>query len=180
MSRWLAIALLTLGLANTAAATDSKTNLQIFHDVSSTVQRYAFFTVFDSVNISIDRGVVTLTGKVTMPYKAEAIGERVARVSGVTGVRNKLEVLPVSQFDDGLRLAAVRAVFRNPSLARYGLGANPSIHVIVDRGHLTLDGTVNNDMDRQIAESAVSMLSAFSVTNNLKTDEEVARDLERL
>ena len=75
------------------------TNLAVFNDVSKTVQRYAFFTIFDSVRASVAEGVVTLSGKVTMPYKASDIEKRVAKVDGVTQVVNDLEVLPVSLFD---------------------------------------------------------------------------------
>ena len=57
-------------------------------------------------------------------------------------------MLPVSQFDDQLRLRIARAIYSNSSLSMYGLGADPSIHVIVERGHVTLDGVVSNDQDR--------------------------------
>jgi hyperosmotically inducible protein len=169
-----------MGLANTAFAQGSDANLRMFRDVSDAVQRYAFFTVFDSVNVAVDEGVVTLSGKVTMPYKSKDLVSRVRRVDGVTAVRNRLEVLPVSLLDDRIRLAAVRAIYRHPSLQQYGLGVNPSIHVIVERGRLTLDGVVNSELDRQIAGAVVGTLSTFGVTNNLKTEAEVDRDLERL
>ncbi|MGE3178727.1 MAG: BON domain-containing protein [Vicinamibacterales bacterium] len=180
MSRWLAALVLTMGLANTASAQGSDANLRMFRDVSDVVQGYAFFTVFDSVNVAVDEGVVTLIGKVTMPYKSKDLVSRVRRVDGVTAVRNRLEVLPVSLLDDRIRLAAVRAIYRHPSLQQYGLGVNPSIHVIVEHGRLTLDGVVNSELDRQIAGAAVGTLSTFGVTNNLKTEAEVDRDLERL
>jgi len=180
MSRWLAALVLTMGLVNTASAQGSDANLRMFRGVSDAVQRYAFFTVFDSVNVSVDEGVVTLSGKVTMPYKSKDLVSRVRRVDGVTAVRNRLEVLPVSLLDDRIRLAAVRAIYRHPSLQQYGLGVNPSIHVIVERGRLTLDGVVNSELDRQIAGAVVGTLSTFGVTNNLKTEAEIDRDLERL
>jgi hyperosmotically inducible protein len=179
MSRWLLAALLTLGLASPAVA-GQPSNLEVFNGVSQQVQRYAFFTIFDAVHASIDDGVVTLTGKVTMPYKASDIAKRVAKVEGVRQVRNQIEVLPVSQFDNQLRHRVARAIYRNSSLSMYGVGANPSIHVIVERGHITLDGVVNNDMDRTIARMVAAQFDAFSVKNELKTNEEVRQDLEKL
>jgi hyperosmotically inducible periplasmic protein len=179
MSRWFLSALLTLGLASPAWAGDPS-NLEIFNGVSKQVQQYAFFTIFDAVHAQIDNGVVTLTGKVTMPYKATDIAKRVAKVGGVTTVRNQIEVLPVSQFDNELRFRIARAIYRNSSLSMYGIGANPSIHVIVERGHVTLDGVVNNDMDRTIARMVAGQSEAFSVKNELKTTEEVRQDLEKL
>jgi hypothetical protein len=57
---------------------------------------------------------------------------------------------------------------------------SPSIHIIVERGRLTLDSVVARDMDRQVARSVVGYFGAFSITNDLKTDEEVERELEKL
>jgi hypothetical protein len=181
MSRFFLSALLTLGLAAPVWAGDAG-NLQVYKDVSKSVQRYAFFTIFDSVHANFrDGGVVTLSGKVTMPYKATDIVKRVAKVDGVTQVVNKIEVLPVSQFDNQLRARLARAIYSNSSLANYGLGPNPSIHIIVERGHVTLDGVVMNNMDRQIARTVVGSVSnIFSIKNELKTDDEVSQDLEKL
>jgi hyperosmotically inducible periplasmic protein len=180
MKKMIFTALLTLGLAGSAFAAD-RTDLQVFNDVAKQVNRYAYFTIFDSVHADVDDGVVVLTGKVTMPYKASEIEKRVAKVSGVTLVRNKIEVLPVSQFDNDLRQRIARALYANPALQMYGLGPNPSIHVIVERGHVTLDGVVNNDADRTIAMMVARQFGSFGeVRNNLKTNEEAKNDLEKL
>jgi len=179
MSRFFLSALLTAALASPAFAGDRK-NLEVFNDVSKTVQRYSFFTIFDSVHASVVDGVVTLDGKVTMPYKASDIAKRVANVEGVTEVVNHLEVLPVSLFDNQLRTRIARAIYSNSSLSTYGLGPNPSIHIIVEGGHVTLDGVVMNNMDRQIARTVVGSFTTFGVKNELKTDEEVKQDLEKL
>ena len=80
-----------------------RANYDVFKDVSSQVNRYVNFTVFDDVAASVVDGVVTLSGRVTMPYKRQDLERRVARVSGVRAVQNQIEVLPVSQFDDELR-----------------------------------------------------------------------------
>jgi hyperosmotically inducible protein len=179
MMRWLIVSLFTLGLVSPASAQE-RGNLQIFNDVSHAVQRYVWFTIFDSVHASIDSGVVTLTGKVTMPYKVDDIGNRVAKVDGVRAVRNQLDVLPISQFDDNLRVRIARAIYSHPSLANYGLGPNPSIRIIVERGRLTLDGVVMNDMDRQIARAVAGQFGTFDITNALKTAKEVQDQLEQL
>ena len=80
------------------------------YSIAKQVNRYAYFTIYDSVHANIHDGIVTLTGKVTMPYKASDIEKRVAKVDGVKQVRNKLEVLPVSQFDNSLRVRIARAL----------------------------------------------------------------------
>jgi len=167
----------SIALASTDAA--DRKDLQLFKDVAKSVNRYAHFTIFDDVNAQVNDGVVTLTGKVTMPYKRDDIMKRVADVAGVLEVRDNIEVLPVSQFDDQLRYRVARAIYRNPNFSNYAIGPNPSIHVIVEHGHVTLTGVVNNDMDRIIARSLVTQFGVMSVTNDLKTDAEVRDQLEK-
>ncbi len=108
MKKTLLTMLLVCGASQVFAA--ERPNLQVFRDVEKQVTHYVYFTIFDSVHATLDEGVVTLTGRVTLPYKADAIAERVSRVTGVTAVRNRIGVLPVSGFDDDLRLGVARAL----------------------------------------------------------------------
>jgi hyperosmotically inducible protein len=157
-----------------------KEDLQIFHELSRQVLRYPQFTIFDSVSAQVEDGVVTLSGKVTMPYKRDDIAGRISRVNGVREVRNELTVLPVSQFDDELRLRIARAIYGNSSFWAYGAMVNPPIHIVVENGRVTLEGVVNSNVDRTLARSIASSFGAFSVTNNLKTDAEMTQVMERL
>ena len=179
MPRLIFAALLAVGIASPALAAD-RPNLEVFNAVSTAVTRYERFTIFDSIHLGVDNGVVTLTCKVTMPYKASDIEHRVAGIDGVQRVVNRIEVLPVSSFDDELRVRIARAIYSHPALFAYGLGPSPSIHIIVERGRLTLEGVVRNDMDRQIARSVVGSFETFSIANDLRTDDEVSRELEQL
>ncbi len=179
MKQLLLSATLVAGLATPALAAD-RTNYDIHADVTRQVTRYVYFTIFDNVRAQVDDGVVTLTGKVTLPFKAKDLEDRVARVAGVTAVRNQLETLPVSQMDNRLRLGIARALYANAALQMYGWGANPSIHIVVDRGRVTLDGVVNSDADRVIAGMVARQFQTFGVTNDLRTTEEMRRDLEHL
>ena len=148
--------------------------LQIVNDIATQVNRYPFFTVFDDVNIALEEGVVTLTGKVTMPYKRNDIERRAAKVAGVEQINNRLEVLPVSIFDDDLRYRLARAIYGNPAFWKYAAMANPPIHIVVDRGHVALTGEVNSEVERMLARSiAATTFGAFSVENRLKTDAEM-------
>jgi len=113
---------------------------------------------------------------VTMPYKRDDIGKLVARVDGVNQVRNDIKVLPVSPNDDQLRYRIARAIYDNPQFSNYAIGPNPPIHIIVERGHVTLAGVVNNDSDKVIARMLAHQFPAMSVQNNLKTNAEM-RDL---
>jgi hyperosmotically inducible protein len=105
------------------------------------------------------------------PSTRSSAEKRIKKIEGVERVVNNIEVLPVSTFDDSIRRRAYRAVFRSGSLYRYALGANPSIHIIVNRGHITLEGVVSNQMDSQLAYMAArGVPGAFSVTNNLRIE----------
>jgi osmotically-inducible protein OsmY len=165
--------------ANLALAETSRKDLQVFKDISTSVNRYAHFTIFDDVSAKVQDGIVTLTGRVTMPYKRDDIMKRVADVPGVIEVRDQIEVLPVSQFDDRLRYRIAHAIYDNPNFWNYAIGPNPSIHIVVEHGHVTLTGVVNNDLDRRLARSLVTQFGVMSVKNELKTDAEMKKLLEQ-
>jgi hyperosmotically inducible protein len=128
-----------------------------------------YYGVFDNLAFKVDGSVVTLYGQVTRPTTSRDAQRRVARLEGVSSVVNNIEVLPLSSFDDQIRVRTYRAVFGGGSLYRYALGANPSIHIVVDRGNVTLEGVVSNKADSQMAYiMANGVPGVFSVTNNLK------------
>jgi hyperosmotically inducible protein len=178
-TRFVAPVIVMLAMSAPAWAADRE-NLQVFQDVSKQVLRYPQFTIFDSVNAWVDEGVVTLTGKVTMPYKKNDIEKRIAKIDGVKSVKNDIAVLPVSMWDDELRVRISRAIYGNSTFWQYGAMANPPIHIIVENGRVTLEGVVNSNIDRMVARSIASSFDAFSVTNNLKTDAEMTKELEKL
>jgi hyperosmotically inducible protein len=178
-ARFVAAVIVMFAVSTPAWAADRE-NLQLFRDVEKQVLRYPQFTIFDSVHADVDQGVVTLTGKVTMPYKRDEIARRVAKVDGVREVQNQIEVLPVSQFDDELRFRIARAIYGNSNFWTYGSMVNPPIHIIVEHGRVTLEGVVQSEVDRMLARSIAGSFNAFSLTNNLKTSVEAKAELERL
>jgi hyperosmotically inducible periplasmic protein len=153
--------------------TAERKDLQVAKDIATSVQRYAQFTIFDDVSARVNDGVVTLTGKVTMPYKRDDIAKRVAKIDGVRSVRDDIAVLPVSTFDDQLRYQIARKIYGNSNFWNYAIMPNPPIHIVVERGRVTLTGVVNSDADRMLARSLASFSGALSVTSELKTDAEV-------
>jgi hyperosmotically inducible protein len=154
-------------------------DFQIFKDVAASVDRYTQFTIFDDVSASVKDGVVTLTGKVTMPYKHEDIAKRVAKVDGVLSVRDQIAVLPVSQFDEELRYRIARSIYGHTNFWNYAIMPNPPIHIVVEHGRVTLTGVVNSNIDRMLARSLATQFGALSVTNDLKTDAEMQALLEK-
>jgi hypothetical protein len=114
-----------------------------------------------------------------MPYKRSDIEKRVAGIEGVTRVVNTIAVLPVSSFDDDLRYRIARSIYGNSNFWNYAIMANPPIHIVVEHGHVRLTGVVQSNIDRALARSLATQFGAMSVTNELKTDEEVRDQLER-
>ena len=122
---------------------------------------------------TVENGAVTLTGKVTMPFKKDDIGRKAAKVEGVQSVNNAIEVLPVSSYDEELRLRIARAIYGNSAFWQYGARANPPIRIIVERGHVTLTGVVSSAVDRMLARTLATGFGELSVTNDLRTDAEM-------
>src|SRR5215471_14471162 len=162
--------------AQAASATNvqpERKDFQLLKDVATSVDRYVHFTIFDDVNANVKDGIVTLTGRVTMPYKKDDIEKRVGKIDGVRSVQDNIAVLPVSQFDDELRARIARAIYNNANFWNYAIMPNPPIHIVVERGRVRLTGVVNSEVDRMLAKSIASQSGAFSVTSELKTDAEV-------
>jgi hyperosmotically inducible protein len=117
------------------------------------------FGVFDNIAFKLDGYDVILIGQVTQPT---------LRSEGVEQVDNRIEVLPLSPNDDRLRQEVFRAIYRYGPLQRYGIGSNRPIHIIVNRGHVTLEGVVDRESDKNLAGMrANGVFGVFSVQNNL-------------
>ena len=132
-----------------------------------------YYGVFDNLSFRVDQnGVVTLMGQVARPTLKSDAGNVVKRLEGVTAVKNEIEVLPLSPFDNRIRLQVARAIYGfNGPLYRYGMGANPGIHIIVKNGNVTLTGVVANEFDKTVANVRANQVpGVFHVTNELVVD----------
>jgi hyperosmotically inducible protein len=129
-----------------------------------------YVNAFDYVAFTVDAsGNLTLTGEVTNPVVKSDAGNVVKRIEGVEHVNNQIQVLPVSFFDDGLRLRLFRTIYGYPTLEKYRLGVVKPIRIIVENGHVTLMGVVDSEMDKNIAGMrANGVPGVFSVDNQLK------------
>jgi hyperosmotically inducible periplasmic protein len=126
--------------------------------------------VFDYMTFSVDEnGAVTLNGEVTNPVLKSDAANVVKRIEGVERVENKIQVLPVSFFDNGSRLRLYRAIYGYGPLQKYALGVNKPIRIIVNNGHVTLVGVVDSEMDKNLAGiRANGVPQIFSVDNQLR------------
>jgi hyperosmotically inducible periplasmic protein len=169
-------------LATALSASDKRikaplTGADLEKGVRHEILMYSNYTMWDDISFRIDNGNVELTGAVSQPYKKSDIERIVQHVPGVASVTNQIKVLPLSPQDDRLRLQVARAIFRDPILSRYAMGAVPAIHIIVDNGKVTLTGAVNNAMDKQVAgiKASGAGLSFGPVINNLTVDNPPAK-----
>jgi hyperosmotically inducible protein len=142
---------------------------RIAQEVRHQLVMLPYYTIFDDLGFRVDGGTVTLEGQVTNPVlKSDAEGV-VKHVEGVTSVVNNIEVLPLSPMDDQVRRAELRAIYGNPTIGdRYGFQALPPIHILVKNGHVTLEGVVANEFDKNFINARANAVpNVFSVTNNL-------------
>ena len=130
-----------------------------------------WFSVFDNLEYKVEGGHVILSGQVIRPTLKSSAERVVAQIEGVERVTNNIEVLPLSAFDDRVRLATYRSIYGYGPLQRYGLNPQRPIRIVVKNGNVTLQGVVANEMDRNLANiRANSVSGVFSVTNELRVE----------
>jgi hyperosmotically inducible protein len=167
----------SLAVAAPAEKRERTASEQLGEKVRKELVTLPWYGVFDNLAYEVDGSTVKLYGQVVQPSTRRDAERRVRKLRGVEQVVNNIEVLPLSPFDDSIRATAYRALFGwNSPLFRYGRGVNPSVHIVVNRGHLTLEGVVATEGDRRLAYMLVnSVPGVFSVTNNLRAENERAR-----
>lgn len=127
-----------------------------------------YYSVFDNLQYKVEGDKVTLLGQVTRPTLKSDAGNAVKSIEGVSTVDNQIEVLPLSPMDDQIRRAEYRAIYSASGLFQYAQQAVPPIHIIVRNGHVTLEGVVAREADKNLAGvRANGVPNVFSVTNNL-------------
>lgn len=157
----------------------SQTSLaRINKEVRHELVMLPFYDVFDNLAYSVGQdGTVTILGQVSRPTLKSDAENVVKRIEGVEKVVNNIEVLPTSDNDDRIRRETYRAIYGNEALNQYQLRAVPTIHIIVNNGHVTLEGAVARQMEKQIAGMQANQVpGVFSVTNNLHVDEEERKE----
>lgn len=170
--RTISIVFLAAALLLPAVARAQPADAALAEQAASAVRRYAYFSIFDDVNVSVTDRAVTLTGVVTMPFKRDDLTKQLSKLDGVRSVVNELRVLPVSNYDSDLRMRIAQAIYGHPAFWQYAQMASPPIHIIVEDGRVTLTGRVNGDNERALACAIAHVPGAFKVTDNLKTDRE--------
>jgi len=165
-----------LWLVSVGAAQDAqrdqpsaKSQARITREVRHELLMLPYFGVFDYIAYKVDGSTVTLLGQVVRPTLKSDAENVVKRIEGVEKVDNQIEVLPPSSMDDGLRLRLFHAIYGDPALEKYALGVQKPIRIIVKSGHVTLEGVVDSEGDKNLVGIRANGVSnVFSVTNNLQ------------
>jgi hyperosmotically inducible periplasmic protein len=161
--------LVTTVIAQDAQQPSARAQERIVKQVRHELLMLPYFTVFDNIAYKVDGYNVMLLGQVVRPTLKSDAENVVKHIEGVEKVDNQIEVLPVSPMDDGLRHRLFRAIYGYPALEKYALGTQKPIRIIVKNGHVTLEGVVDSDADKNLAGLRANGVSGiFSVTNNLR------------
>lgn len=161
---------LLTGLLAAQPAAAQLSDAQLGERVVAAAQRCPRFSIFDDVTIGVIDRNVTINGWVTDAAKRDDIARRASRVDGVRTLTNAIVVLPMTEADVRLRLRIARAIYGNALFWRYGSSSNPPIHIIVNRGHVTLAGAVSDETEKSFAYALSHVPGALSVTNHLRVD----------
>jgi osmotically-inducible protein OsmY len=143
----------------------AENDLALAREVADRIRHYDLYSVYDNIDGSVRNGAVRLAGAVTEPKKATDILERIAKLRGVQAIDNHVEVLPVSQSDDRLRVRIATAIYSDPAFENYSR-VDPPIRVIVNNGHVTLVGVVRAELERFKAESLTRMIPGVLAFEN--------------
>jgi hyperosmotically inducible protein len=161
--------LISLAAPAQQVSSSARSEDRLAREVRHELVMLPYYGVFDNLVFRVNGGVVELYGQVTRPTLKTDAERAVQRIEGVEKVINKIEVLPLSPMDDQIRLAEYRAIYGHPVLNRYAHQAVPPIHIIVKNGHVTLEGAVASESDKNIAGvQANSVPDVFEVVNNLR------------
>jgi len=165
------LVLVTLGAAQDAQRDQpsAKSQERITREVRHELLMLPYFGVYDYIAYKVDGSTVTLLGQVVRPTLRSDSENVVKRIEGVEKVDNQIEVLPPSPGDDRIRTRLFRAIYQYPALQRYELGVQKPIRIIVKNGHVTLEGVVDSEGDKNLVGIRANGVSGiFSVTNNLQ------------
>jgi len=168
------VALSGAGMAQNSVSAQTSTGSQrmqdrISHEVYHELVMLPQLSIFDNLQYKADGSKVTLMGQVRNAILKDSAEKVVKKIEGVESVDNQIEILPPSPNDDRIRKQVARSLFNDDRLFRYSMGSVPPIHIIVKGGHVTLEGVVDSQADKDAATlRANGVPGVFSVENHLQ------------
>jgi hyperosmotically inducible protein len=161
------------GFVHANSSIPANKSMDIGQQIRHEIAMLPYTGIWDWVEADLQAdGTLVLRGDVTRASTKTDAEFRLRRIEGIKSVANEIRILPLSPSDNSIRLGVYRSLFnRNSTLSGYALGTNPSIHIIVDNGKVTLKGVVANAMDKQLAGIAANgVFGVFSVENDLQIE----------
>ena len=156
----------------TVAVPENPSDQELFNKLAKklTYDRNGYgTTTFNNITLAVKNGVVSVGGLVVTPTDKDVALNDIAYTPGVRDLVDNLQVAPLSPNDDRIRRAEANAIYGFPQLNRYALNPAKPIRILVVNGHVTLEGVVDNEGDRNIAGlRANGVAGAFSVENHLQ------------
>ncbi len=164
MNRTLLLFLTTLllvpcGISQDRQEASAKSQERIIREVRHELLMLPYFGVFDNIAFKVEGYSVTLYGQVVRPTLKSDAENAVKHIEGV------------SPIDDQLRRQLFHAIYGYPAFEKYALGVQKPIRILVKNGHVTLEGVVDSEGDKNMAGiRANGVPGAFSVQNNLRVE----------
>jgi hyperosmotically inducible periplasmic protein len=158
------------GVRNHIEVESNVTDAQLQKELSDKLRydRFGFGSTFNALGLNVQNGVVTVSGDVVDYPSRDSALAILETTPGVKEVVDNINVLPTSPMDDQTRLQVARAIYGNSTLSRYAMDPQRPIRIVVNNGHVTLYGVVDNQMDKQVAEmQAKSVPNVFSVDDKI-------------
>jgi len=147
-----------------------RSDKEIREDAETAVLRWERYGPFDAVAVDVRDGAVKLSGWVENPFKRDEVEERLARVDAVRDVVNDLRVQGFSQGDVSLRLEIHTKIYSDPLFERWKDLPDPPVRVYVNRGRVTLAGTVGSAVEQATVGQIARETLAFAVDNQVKVE----------
>ncbi len=159
-----------------AQGLSGETSSTLGQEVYKKILRLPYYEVYDHIGFRLDGSTVVLTGKVRNGVNKSDAESSVERIEGVSKVINEIEILPPSRFDEDIRRNLYARLSNTGGLSGYLWPVNSDVRLIVDRGNITLEGTVRHRGDYNLMNIiARGIPGTFGVTNNLLIESDVSR-----
>src|SRR3984885_15779832 len=137
-------------MADLATTTLTRTDYSLRDDVLFELKYDPKLTSASDIAVALKDGVVTLSGYVSSYWEKDAAEKAVKRVYGVKGVANDLQVrLSLTRTDPEIARDSAHELENHISIPA------DKIKVTVKGGWVTLEGTVDWQYQKTLAESAV-------------------------
>lgn len=135
----------------------------------------------DLMDVEVNAGVVTLSGKAFTLFGKRRAVRLVGSLKGVRAIVDRVEVLPAGRSDEQI-FADVQAALRDDPVADH-----QEIAVRVGQGRVTLEGTVDSYAEKRLAETAVAAVRGVTEIENritilkpeIRSDDEIKPEILR-